>query len=359
MHISNITKERKVMFNSTQNGTALENQGLQLGKGEGWYQMSVLFVILISVLLNATVLIRNFCIGKRYHRNYMLKCILMCNLAISDLLQSTIGYSIQLMSLYRSFKPKLCQYSGFFIAFFAYVSITTSITLNIETFIHICLPWVKERISGSRRSFQLFCICFSWFYALIWAAFPLIHWNDYSKFILGACTLDWDTESRSQRNYIILLFCFCIVVPCILMVVCSIKNNMAIRQMRNYAASHFGVDSPAVIANIKAEATILKLTVIGTSTFLLVWMPYSVFSLIRFSGVDIQASWYAWMGKLSSLCAKMSCITNPLVYAFSQRSFRADLKKMLSAMLCKVQLHFCTSQHRKESIKATILLKEI
>ena len=305
---------------------------------EAWQYFMMLLIIVTSAMLNGSVLIRNFRFRANLQRNCMLKYFLMCSLAISDLCQSTLGISLQLISFYHGFVPRLCQTSGFVIAFFAYASIITTILLNIESYIHICQPWVKEKITSSRLSIQAFCFCFAWLYALFWAAFPLVRWNDYSKVIMGACTINWDTENKPQRNFIILLFVFCIVVPFALMALSSIQNNKAIREMKRFAMQHFGAKSPAVHANLKAESTILKLTVIGASAFLIAWIPYSSFSLVRFFGLGMNSHKYSYMEKVSSLCAKLACISNPLIYAYSQKSFRKDMRRLLKVLLCAVSV---------------------
>ena len=301
-------------------------------------KFSILFIIIVSLILNVSVLMRSFHFRATFGKNYSVKCFLMCSLAVSDLLESVIGYSLQLISFSFGFAPKLCQASGFTIAFFAYVSIITTITLNIESYIHICKPWIKEKITMSRMSFQIACSCFAWLYAFFWAVFPLVFWNDYSDIIMGACTINWETKNQSQKGYIISLFMFCIVIPFTLMVICSIQNNKAIRQMKFYAVKHFGANSPAVDANLRAESAILRLTLIGAFGFLIAWMPYSTLSLIRFFGVEMHSHWYVNIEKVSSLCAKISCILNPLIYAYSQRSFREDVLKLLKGIAHKVLL---------------------
>ena len=320
------------------NESTLHVNNLMLGRNhlEAWQCFLMLLIIVTSAILNGSILIRNYRFRENFQRNCMLKYFLMCSLAVSDICQSTLGISLQLISLYHGFVPRLCQTSGFVIAFFAYSSITTTILLNIESYIHICQPWVKEKITSSRLTIQAFCFCFAWFYALFWAAFPLVHWNDYSKVIMGACTINWNTDNKSQRNFIILLFIFCIAVPFALMALSSIQNNKAIREMKRYAMQHFGEKSPAVHANLKAESTILKLTVIGASAFLIAWIPYSSFSLVRFFGLGINSHKYSTMEKVSSICAKLACISNPLIYAYSQKSFRKDMLRLLKVLPCAV-----------------------
>ena len=307
-------------------------------KLETWQTCSILLIIITSLIWNGLVLLRNIYFRVKFARNYMIRCFLMCSLAIIDLCQSTIGYSLQIASLSHGFAPKLCQTSGFVISLFAYASIITIITINIESYIHICRPWVKQKITASRLSFQILCSCFAWLYALFWAVLPLVRWNDYSDVIMGACTINWDTTNHSHRSFIVCLFLFCIVIPFILLVVCSILNNKAIRKMKCYALKHFGARSPALIANIKAESTILRLTLIGAIAFLISWLPYSSFSLLRYFAIDVQSHWYSIMAKIASLCAKISCLCNPIVYAYSEKSFRKDVRKLLKGILCRLSL---------------------
>ena len=348
--LSVVPPSPKRMANIQQNRTDIVTEKLTLShSAEEWYKILIVVILLVSTSLNSLVLIRSILMGKECQRNYMIKCFLMCNLAVSDLCQSTIGYTVQLISLSYGFVPTLCQASGFIIAFFAYVSITISITLNIESCIHICLPWFKEKIVSSRRTFQAFCFIFSWAYAFFWAVFPLIRWNDYSHFILGACTLNWDSQDQAQRNYIILLFTFCIIVPFILTVICSFQSNKVIRQMRCYAEDHFGAKSAEVAANVRAESSILRLTLLGASAYMIVWMPYSAFSLIRFFGIDVKTNWYRRMGMVATLLAKTSSISNPLIYAFSQASFRKDIKRLFKGCFSSVMNVFAKQRSQEGS----------
>ena len=326
------------MVHVNESALNFNNVTLTSGNLATWQTCSILLTIIASFTLNGLVLLRNITFRAKFARSYMVRCFLMCNLATADLFQSTIGYSLQIISLSRGFAPKLCQASGFVISLFAYASIINTITISIESYIHICRPWIKQKITASRLSFQIFCSFFAWLYALFWAALPLVHWNDYSNVIMNACTINWNTKDHSQRSFIICLFLFCIVIPFVLLAVCSIQNNKEIRKMKNYALKHFGAKSPAVIANIKAESSILRLTLIGAIAFLISWLPYSSFSLLRFFGIDVQSQWYSIMEKVASLCAKLSCLCNPLIYAYSEKSFRGDARKMLKGILCRFSL---------------------
>lgn len=60
----------------------------------------------------------------------------------------------------------------------------------------------------------LLCV---WAYALLFATAPLAEWGSYGPEPYGtACCIAWEASSREATLYILALFVFCYLLPCLL-----------------------------------------------------------------------------------------------------------------------------------------------
>ena len=293
-----------------------------------WYKVCIIILMILSLILNLAVVAQYFYFRKKFHRNVLFKRGLICSLACSDALQSSLGFSLQLSSMANGFRPTLCQASAFIVTLFAYASIFTIVILNIEKCIHICFPWLKIKMLASRSTCQAFFICFAWGYAIFWAIFPLFKWNDYSLFVFSSCTLNWDTDDKTHRDFVICIMVFCFILPFILSIVCNTLCKRTLQSMKRYARTHFGPHSAEVIQNAKAESKAAHIAWVMAMATLFAWTPYSVLALLRFCSTKFNSDVYETLGQISSIIAKSSCMLNPIIYAFEVKAFRQELRTM-------------------------------
>ena len=307
-----------------------------------WYQIILSSLIVASTAMNTLVLVHYFYNRRNIERNLLIKKCLVASLAISDMLQSTIGYSLQLSSVSYQFHPKICQLSGFTIAFFAFASINHIVLISIESYVHICHPWLKQKLNLSRGAVEVIFIIIALIYAFFWAAYPLFRWNDFGTLIMNACTINWYTSDNAHKQFILGLFIMCIVVPIAVMTSCNILCQRTLHHMRIYAEEHFGTNSNATIENARAETKALQLGLIMAAAFCIAWLPYSVLGLTQVFGIPLSTNYLQTFGEFSSIAAKTSCILNPIIYTVCQKTFREDILKLLPKA-------WCTSEDRQQS----------
>lgn len=290
-----------------------------------WYQIGLIVLIIASTSLNTLVLAHYFYSRRHIERNLLIKKCIVASLAISDMLQSTLGFSLQLSFIIYQVDVKICQYSAFGVTLCAFASINHIVLLSIDSYVHICHPWLKQRISLSRSVVEVIFIIIAWIYALFWTAYPLFRWNDYSYFFMDACTINWYTNDSTDKQFMLSIVFMCILVPIVVMTVCNILCQRTLRQMRMYAKEHFGPNSEATIENARAEIKVLKLGLIMGAAFLVAWAPYSLLGLMQYSGMQLSNEHLIMFGGFSSIAAKTSCILNPIIHTFTEKTFRGDV----------------------------------
>lgn len=71
-----------------------------------------------------------------------------------------------------------------------------------------------NKFSPCHAAVLLLCV---WAYALVFATAPLAEWGSYGPEPYGtACCISWETSSREATLYILALFIFCYLLPCLL-----------------------------------------------------------------------------------------------------------------------------------------------
>ena len=325
------------------------NRAFETLGSKTWYQVGLIALIIASTILNTLVLAHYFYSRRHIGRNLLIKKCLVASLAISDMLQSTLGYSLQLSFIMYQLDLKICQYSAFGVTLCAFASINHIVLLSIDSYVHICHPWLKQRINLSRNTVEVVFIIMAWIYAFFWAAYPLFRWNDYSLFLMNACTINWHTNDRTHKKFILGIFFMCILVPITVMTICNVSCQRTLRKMRKYAEQHFGPNAEATIENARAETKVLKLGLIMGAAFLVSWTPYSLLGLMHYFSIQFSSKHLIMFGGFSSFAAKTSCILNPIIHTLTQKTFRDDVfgyLKVCCIFCCIGCSHYCYTSNR-------------
>lgn len=90
----------------------------------------------------------------------------------------------------------------------------TSLPLGSAPHVH---PSTGNKFSPSHAGVLLLCV---WVYALLFAMAPLAEWGSYGPEPYGtACCITWEASSQEATLYILALFIFCYLLPCLLILV--------------------------------------------------------------------------------------------------------------------------------------------
>ncbi|XP_010295811.1 PREDICTED: opsin-5-like, partial [Phaethon lepturus] len=151
---------------------------------------------------------------------------------------------------------------------------------------------------------------------------PLAEWGSYGPEPYGtACCITWKASSREATLYILALFIFCYLLPCLLILVSYSLILWTVRVSRRAVRQH---TAPPRRAR-SVHSLIVKLSIAVCLGFLAAWTPYAVVALWAVLGDASQVPALAFV--LSAVFAKSSTLYNPLVYLLFKPNFQKFLSK--------------------------------
>lgn len=100
-----------------------------------------------------------------------------------------------------------------------------------------------NKFSPCHAGVLLLCV---WAYALMFATAPLAEWGSYGPEPYGtACCITWKASSREATLYILALFIFCYLLPCLLILVSYSLILWTVRVSRRAVRQHTSPQSGA------------------------------------------------------------------------------------------------------------------
>nr|XP_045612178.1 parapinopsin-like [Procambarus clarkii] len=284
---------------------------------EGYYitAFCLLFIATFGIFNNLVVIIVMV-------RNKKLRTplnALLLSLAMSDLGISLVGSPVSLMAaLHRGwyFGPGVCVGYAFLMSFFGIASITSLTVLSFERYLMISRPWRNSELTHRRA---LLIICCSWAYAFITTTPPLFGWGGFGIEGPGiSCSIDWVTRSWQNTSYIVFLFVLGLGVPVVVMAFSYTNILLTLKQH-----GHLGLQSGVA----RAEKRVAMMVLVMVVTFLAAWTPYSVITLIMAFGNPLLVTPGAAVAP--AICAKSSCLYNPIIYVGLNTQFRSAWSRLL------------------------------
>lgn len=83
-----------------------------------------------------------------------------------------------------------------------------------------------------------------WIYAFIFAAAPLADWGSYGPEPYGtACCIKWKPSTREAKFYIMALFVFCYIIPCVLIIISYSLILWTVKVSRRAVKQHMSPQS--------------------------------------------------------------------------------------------------------------------
>ena len=280
------------------------------------------FGLVMCVSLNFLVIVVLLKKGRAI--NYM--DMLMISLSVSDLLQAGIGYTVELHSYYSG-KPidgVPCQIAAFSTTFLGLVSISHLAGIAVERHVILRYP-IKMRIWLEHPTISLYVIIPSWMYGLLWALFPLLGWNRYTRQpgINFSCSIDLTTTDFNcmSYNYSILVACF--LLPMIMITYCSysiygsLKNRRSISEILN-------MGNPTIEQRKKMERQQSVTSLVLIAAFVFCWSPYAGCVL----ALTIKGYVPRTLFTIATIFAKTSTLYNPIIYSLLVEDFRLRCKRL-------------------------------
>ncbi|KAJ8376841.1 hypothetical protein SKAU_G00074210 [Synaphobranchus kaupii] len=283
-----------------------------------------------------------------YKKKHLLKPaeFFIINLAISDLCMTVSLYPLAIMSsIYHRwlYGKTMCLIYAFCGMLFGLCSLTTLTVLSTACCLKVCYPLYGNRFNYDHARLLIAC---TWAYALVFACSPLAHWGEYGPEPYGtACCIDW-TSSNVQagaRSYTVVLFLFCYIVPCGIIVSAYTKILATVRESRRAVEQHVSAQT----RRSSIQTIIVKLSMAVCIGFFAAWSPYALVSMWAAFGRIENIPPLAFA--VPAMFAKSSTLYNPLIYLLLKPNFRhivckdfRTLQKMcLGRCFCVRRLQKC------------------
>lgn len=312
--------------------------------------MQIVYVsgIILSVILNMMVII--VLVKKKRDINHIDLCII--SLAVSDLLQAGLGYSLEIYSFHydTAMLSKIwCNISGFSITYLALVSICHFVGLSLERYLVLKYP-LKARAWYARPWIGFYIIVPSWIYALGCSLPPLFGWSSYKRLNDATlmCQVDLISEDKHMQSYLWFLLTACFAIPLIFIVIFSILLLRQTRIVRHEIAT-LGVDEKHLARRREGERKLAIITIIIVCVFVVAWAPYTacVFVYSAKSRVSDQLLFY------SAIFAKMSTIHNPIIYSIFNKKFQDRCRRIFCCKTTTIPFSSSTFMSRCTSATQT------
>uniref|UniRef100_A0A8C8SHN6 G-protein coupled receptors family 1 profile domain-containing protein n=1 Tax=Pelusios castaneus TaxID=367368 RepID=A0A8C8SHN6_9SAUR len=258
-----------------------------------------------------------------YRKRSMLKPaeFFIVNLAISDLGMTGTLFPLATPSFFAHrwlFNHAMCTFYAFSGMFFGLCSLTSLTVLSTLSF----LSFVGNKFSPTHAAVLLLCV---WAYALIFAIAPLANWGSYGPEPYGtACCLKWKPSSREAMIYIVALFLFCYLFPCLLILISYSLILWTVKVSR------------------RSFPFLFQLSIAVCVGFLAAWTPYAIVAMWAAFGDASQVPALAFA--VSAVFAKSSTTYNPLVYLLFKPNFQKFLSKDLSLLQALRAIICCSHQ---------------
>lgn len=271
-----------------------------------------------SVLLNAVV-IRMFATRKK---NLSTPEYYLLNLMISSLLFMLVSCPMVAVSAFYQrwvFGHAGAVFHGMLCYFFGIVNIVSIYLVSLVRYLKTCKPHLGTFYS--RRNTYLMLLG-GYLYSALWAVLPLFGIGVYGMEPHRiSSALDWASTALVDRVYVLLAALFVFFIPGIFMI--YFYAMIMRRSHTSASAMNACISAQSVRKRKKREKVLNRIVFVVMVSFMLAWLPYTLVSLdAAYLG---SYRWPAWMVAAVTIAAKLSGLTNPLVYIIVSKNYRKDL----------------------------------
>ena len=187
--------------------------------------------IVLSVFLNLSVILF-FCCQKNKLNVLELSLV---SLALSDLLQAGIGFSMEILSFFKKNEnnEKSCIIGGFLVGSLSLVSMLSLVTISLERYVVLKYPF-QTRDLFQNQKIAIIVIIFTWILAILYSLPPLVGWSSYRRLRDDdfVCQLDMVTGEKNSTSYLWFLLVSCYIAPMIVISVCSVSIIQEITKIK-------------------------------------------------------------------------------------------------------------------------------
>ena len=210
----------------------------------------------------------------------------------------------------------------------------------------ICRPFTAIIFHNSSKCIVMSNI-FAWMMALLWSMMPFVGWSSYAKEDDNIrCSINWNGNTVADKAYIAMLYVWCFLIPCSIMLLAFIAIKLELRQMNKQARKLTGFQMEAMLERIKAWKKHTKLAIVMAGTYITLWTPYASISFWTAYFKHI-AIFPAYLGTIAAVFAKISSLTNAIIYSFLHEKFRHNLSLPFKGRVFRSQNQIGPDQSQK------------
>ncbi|XP_055889746.1 opsin-5-like [Biomphalaria glabrata] len=287
------------------------------------YLTTIGIIAIFGNSLVLTVLLGDESLRRKPHN------LLLISLAVCDLGVLLGGYPFTIISGYSQrwvFDDLTCKFAGFWTFFLSLTSMNTLVAVCVYRYIMICAPGKAFILT---RSFTLYVIIGTWFYGFFWTALPLMGWGSYGlEPFLISCSLDWANDNFSNVTYMVATILFCYILHVVVMISCYRKISKTVRELaerdRERCRRIVSFEDMVHLSKVADDQQVTKMCFLVVLVFVGIWTPYALVCAVHiFYSLPLAAT------ALPTMCAKLGCMINPMVYFLSNKGFRNKTLRML------------------------------
>nr|BAF95840.1 opsin [Cladonema radiatum] len=254
--------------------------------------------------------------------------ILLISLALCGLLETGLGYAIELYGrLNVRASSLLCQMAGFSVTFFALSSIFHIVGLAIERYLSIVCA-VNARGYFSMKHRALYIIFPAWINGLVWSIAPFLGWGAYKREPIDKyrCSVLMSDVSFVSWSYTIMLLTFAYAIPLLVILYCCLKVQCTLNAMsKNISDPENRTRDSGLEATKQAEKRHYYMVCAIIVTFFVAWTPYATSALLFSFLENVPNTLITY----SAFFAKFSVVANPVIYVIFYKDCRKQVKKMV------------------------------
>lgn len=275
-------------------------------------------IIILSLLLNGLVCYKLF---EKYPKLNVNDCFIAF-IAVIDIIQTGLGFIIELIFMYKREYTGLCKMSTFMVFSTALTVIMLCAMLSMIQCFAIHYPSLHKKLfTKGYPTYVLLSLCVM--FGFFWPSMGFTNWTTYVLSENGRrCVLDWGMTNPRSISYLICVTLFSYVMPAIAIVITLWLSKRKIGKDKDKASS--GCNNLLEFKKFRTTDEQYFNFVAALSALLVIsWLPYAVSNLL----VVFDYTPAVWILSVVAIFAKISSLANPIAICFIYSIFRMRLSR--------------------------------
>ena len=269
---------------------------------------------------------------------------LILNMAVSDLLFPIFIFPWNVTELYVEFwlissslGQALCKLLPFTFHVSGTVSSQSLVLIAVDRFGAVVFPLRSPLISSK---LCLFLIVATWIFGMVFHSAILFYLNLVEYPGRMACEVKWNEvfgESLSFRHYVVVMFVIFSFIPFVFIATLYIIIYLKLKSQKSPGEQ----SANARQQRVKRERNVLKMAIAIVLGFIVSYLPYSIFKILKLFESDIHSCNFQYFSAVASFMVQANCAINPCICFIFSGNYRESLKNILG--------YSCAGQARNQN----------